>query len=130
MIRTPRRLTLGAARNFGLARVTTPYVMFWDADDLMPAGTLRFLRERLSSDPGLVAAAAGIVEDEPRIRHRWPPRFAARLAHRPRLFALCHSVWSLFPTTGGTLIRAAAAKEAGGFGRRRVAATTGCSASR
>ncbi len=116
VIRTPGRLTLGAARNFGLARVTTPYVTFWDADDLMPAGTLRFLRERLSSDPNLVAAAAGIVEDEPRIRHRWPPRFAARLARRPRPFALCHSVWSLFPTTGGTLIRAAAAKEAGGFG--------------
>ena len=51
VIRTPRRLTLGAARNFGLARVTTPYVIFWDADDLMPAGTLRFLRERLSQRP-------------------------------------------------------------------------------
>lgn len=115
VIRTPCRLTLGAARNFGLARVTTPYVTFWDADDLMPPGTLRFLWERLSHDPGLVAAAAGIVEDEPRVRHRWPPRFAARLAHKPRLFALCHSVWSLFPTTGGTLIRSAAATEAGGF---------------
>jgi glycosyltransferase involved in cell wall biosynthesis len=115
VIRTPGRLTLGAARNFGLARVTTPYVTFWDADDLMPAGTLRFLRERLASDSGLVAAAAGIFEDEPRIRHRWPPRFAGRLAHRPRLFALCHSVWSLFPTTGGTLIRADAAKQADGF---------------
>jgi glycosyltransferase involved in cell wall biosynthesis len=115
VIRTPGRLSLGAARNFGLARVTTPYVTFWDADDLMPAGTLRFLRDRLASDPRLVAAAAGIVEDEPRIRHRWPPRFAARLARRPRMFALCHSIWSLFPTTGGTLIRAVAAKEAGGF---------------
>jgi glycosyltransferase involved in cell wall biosynthesis len=70
VIRTTRRLTLGAARNFGLARVTTPYVTFWDADDLMPAGTLRFLRERSSHDPALVAAAAGIVEDDPRIRHR------------------------------------------------------------
>ena len=38
-VRSSRRLTLGAARNLGLSQVTTPYLVAWDADDLMPPGT-------------------------------------------------------------------------------------------
>ena len=115
VVRAPRRLSLGGARNLGLATVVTPYALFWDADDLMPAGTLSFLLGRLSARPDLIAVAAGIVEDEPRVRHRWPPRFAARLARRPRLFAFLHAIWSMLPTTGGTLMRTGAAREGGGF---------------
>ena len=115
VIRTPRRLTVGAARTFGLERVDTPFVLFWDADDLMLPGTLRFLRDRLLARPELVAVAGSILEDEPRVRHRFPRRWAAALARLWRLFAFADAIWSLFPTTGCTLIRTSAAREAGGF---------------
>ena len=67
VVRAPARLTVGAARNLGLDQVRTPYVLFWDADDLMLPGTLAFLQDRLRTDPALVATAAAIMEDDPRI---------------------------------------------------------------
>ena len=114
-VRARERQTVGAARNLGLERVDTPYVIFWDADDLMLPGTLRFLRARIASDPSLVAVAAAILEDQPRVRHRWPPGATASLARRPTLFALCHAVWSLFPATGATIMRTSAVRDCGGF---------------
>jgi glycosyltransferase involved in cell wall biosynthesis len=114
VVRAPERLTVGAARNLGLERVTTPYVLFWDADDLMLTGTLRFLVDEISADDSLVAVAATIVE-ESGLRHRWPPRWSARLARRPGLFALAHSVWSLFPSTGATIMRTEPVMESGGY---------------
>jgi glycosyltransferase involved in cell wall biosynthesis len=114
VVRAPERLTVGGARNLGLEHVTTPYVLFWDADDVMLPGTLVFLLEEISADETLVAVAAAIVE-ESGLRHRWPPRWSARLAGRPTLFALAHSVWSLFPSTGATIMRAAQVRESGGY---------------
>jgi len=115
VLRSPRRLTVGAARNLGLDHVATPYVLFWDADDLMLPGTLRFLRERIGSDAGLVAVAAAIVEGVPPVRHRWPPRWSARLARAPQLFAFFHAIWALFPTTGATMVRTDAVRESRGY---------------
>jgi glycosyltransferase involved in cell wall biosynthesis len=114
VVRAPERLTVGGARNLGLDHVTTPYVLFWDADDLMLPGTLSFLLEEISADETLVAVAAAIVE-ESGLRHRWPPRWSARLARHPTLFALAHSVWSLFPSTGATIMRTAQVRECGGY---------------
>ena len=115
VVRAPARLTVGGARNLGLDHVTTPYVLFWDADDLMLPGTLRYLVEAISAGDSLVAVAAAIVE-ESGSRHRWPPAWSARLARRPALFALAHSVWSLFPSTGATIMRTAAVRDSGGYG--------------
>ncbi len=114
VVRAPERLTVGGARNLGLDHVTSPYVLFWDADDLMLPGTLGFLLEEISADEGLVAVAAAIVE-ESGARHRWPPGWSARLARRPALFALAHSVWSLFPSTGATIMRTEQVREGGGY---------------
>ena len=115
VVAAPRRLTVGAARNLGLERVRTPYVLFWDADDLMLPGTLPFLRNRLAGDDGVIAAAAAIMEEEPRMPHRWPRPWTAPLTGLPKAFALAHSVWSLFPSTGSTIMRAAAVRESGGY---------------
>jgi glycosyltransferase involved in cell wall biosynthesis len=122
VVRARERLTVGAARNLGLEQVRTPYVLFWDADDLMLPGTLGFLRERIRTDPHLVAVAAGVVEGEPLRRHRWPPRWSARLARRPRLFAVGHAVWSLFPGTGATIMRTEVVRAAGGYATETEAA--------
>jgi glycosyltransferase involved in cell wall biosynthesis len=115
LVRTPERRTVGAARNLGLEQVTTPFVLFWDADDLMLPGTLTFLHERIRANPRVVAVAAGVVEGDSQRRHRWPPRWSARLARRPRLFAAAHAVWSLFPSTGATIMRTEAVRAGGGY---------------
>jgi glycosyltransferase involved in cell wall biosynthesis len=115
VVRTPARLTLGAARNFGLERVTTPFVIVWDADDVMLPGTLAHLVEQLQGEDGTVALAAGIVDETTGGRYRWPRRWTTGLVRIPRLFALLQCVWSSYPTTGATLMRTESVREAGGY---------------
>ena len=115
IVRAPERLSVGAARNLGLEHVATPYVMFWDADDVMLPGTIRLLRDRIAAEPDAVAVAASILEGDPPTPHRWPRRWTRPLTGAPRAFALAHAVWSLFPTTGATIMRTAAVTDAGGY---------------
>jgi hypothetical protein len=115
LLRLPTRLTLGAARNAGLERVVTPYVMLWDADDLMEPGTLGLLEDRLRSDARIVAFGAAIVEDPYGVRHRWPRPWIRHLTGHPQMFALLDCVWSMFPTTGATLMRTADVRACGGY---------------
>lgn len=115
VVRTPRRLTCGEARNFGLRHVRAPLVVVWDADDVMLPGTLASLSEAMAADPGLVAHAAAILDLESRCRHRWPRRWLASLTRRPRLLAVINSIWSQYPTTGATAMRSAVVREAGGY---------------
>lgn len=115
LLRIADRLTLGAARNAGLERAQTPYVIFWDADDLMEPGTLEFLEEQLQRDPQLVAFGAAIIEEPHGIRHRWPRPWIRHLIGHPRLFALVDCIWSMFPTTGATLMRTDVVRGAGGY---------------
>jgi glycosyltransferase involved in cell wall biosynthesis len=115
IVRSARRVTLGAARNLGLEHVTTPYVVVWDADDVMLPGTLSFLEARIVSDPELAAYAAGILEDPSGERHRWPRRWIAALVRAPSLFALLNCIWSLYPTTGATIMRTELVRAAGGY---------------
>ena len=114
VVRAPSRLPLGASRNFGLERVQTPYVLFWDADDVMLPGTLELLETEIESQPGHVAVATAIVE-ESGARHRWPRRWITPLVRRSSSFALLDSVWSLYPTTGATIMRTELVRAAGGY---------------
>jgi glycosyltransferase involved in cell wall biosynthesis len=116
VVRAPQRLTLGAARNLGLERVATPYVVAWDADDLMLPGTLSLLQDAITADPALVAFATAIVEHPSGRRHRWPRRWIAAVVQAPAVFALLNSIWSLYPTTGATIMRTDPVRAAGGFG--------------
>jgi glycosyltransferase involved in cell wall biosynthesis len=115
VLRAPRRLRLGEARNVALARVKSPYVVFWDADDVMLPGTLAFLESQIAAAPDVVAYAAAIIEEPSGSRHRHPRRWVPSLMRVPRLFALLDCVWSLYPTTGATIIRTDLARSAGGF---------------
>ena len=116
VVRSDRRLTLGVARNLGLAHVSTPYVVVWDADDVMLPGTLGFLQGAIGTGQGLVAFATAILEEPSGARHRWPRRWVAVLVRAPRFFALLDCVWSLFPTTGATIMRTDSVRAAGGYG--------------
>jgi glycosyltransferase involved in cell wall biosynthesis len=115
VVRAPDRVTLGAARNLGLEQVSTPYVVFWDADDIMLAGTLGFLEQTIESEPSLVAFGAGIVDGSTGGRHRWPRPWMTALARVPAVFALVDCVWSLFPSTGATIMRTQLVRDAGGY---------------
>jgi glycosyltransferase involved in cell wall biosynthesis len=116
VVRTAERLTLGAARNFGLSRVTTPFVFVWDADDVMLPGTLGTLAPLLEAAPDHVAIAAEIIDETTGRRYRWPRQWTTRLVRFPRVFALMQCVWSAYPTTGATLMRTERVREAGGYG--------------
>lgn len=114
-VRSHHRLTLGAARNLGLDQVATPYFVAWDADDLMLPGTLGFLEAAIRSDSRLAAFGSAIIEDPPGARHRWPRRWVSDLMRMPRVFALLDCGWSLYPTTGATIMRTDLARKAGGY---------------
>jgi glycosyltransferase involved in cell wall biosynthesis len=115
VVRTPRRLTVGAARKLGIDEVTTEFVVVLDADDVMLDGTLEFLLGRIASDPRLTVVATSILEGDTGKRHRTPRRFAPRLARAPRLFALANSIWSLLPVQGGAILRSAEVMDSGSY---------------
>jgi glycosyltransferase involved in cell wall biosynthesis len=115
IVRAPRRLTLGAARNLGLEHVKTPFVVVWDADDVMLPGTVTALEHSIAADSRLAAFGAAIVEDPSGVRHRWPRPWIKRLVRAPRLFAVLDCMWSLYPTTGATIMRTDLVRDAGGY---------------
>lgn len=126
VLRTPTRLSVGAARNIGLAAVTTPYVAFADADDVVLPGTWRFLIERLEAEPELVAAAAQLWWVDPATGARRPassprPHVYRHLNRRPRLFALYLALRMALPTTTVTIFRTSVARDAGGYGDGNLA---------
>jgi glycosyltransferase involved in cell wall biosynthesis len=114
LIRTERRLTVGAARNHGLAHVATPWAMLWDADDVMLPGTVADLLAGAAADRSIVVVATGIADGTTGRRHHWPRRWTTPLSRLPRLYALLHAMSSLFPTTGA-LLRTDVALSGGGF---------------
>jgi glycosyltransferase involved in cell wall biosynthesis len=115
VVRAPRRLSVGAARNLGLEQVETPYVAVLDADDELLPGALEFLRSRLDADPSVTVSAMSIVDEQTGKRHRFPRRPVARLTRWRRAFALLHSVWSLYPIQGCALLRTDEVRAAGGY---------------
>src|SRR4051794_32213659 len=116
VVTSPHRLTLGRARNLGLFQVASPYVIVWDADDTMPPGTLGVLQRAMTADPSLAAYGAAIIEAPSGRRHRWPRPWVAAVARRPAVLAWLNCVWSLYPTTGATIMRTDLARAAGGYG--------------
>src|SRR3954454_21500289 len=115
VLRSERRLSEGAARNLGLERVTSEYVVFLDADDMLLDGTLELLVERLAADPALAVSASSILDGETGERHRTPRRFVPALARWPRVFSMLNSIWSLLPIQGCAVLRTDQVRAAGGY---------------
>jgi glycosyltransferase involved in cell wall biosynthesis len=115
VVRTPRRVSVGDARNVGLEAAVTPYVVMWDADDVMPQGTIRKLRSALDSDPRIVLAAMSITEFPRQRAHHWPRPWTKALTGLPRAFLFANAIHSLVPTTGGVMFRRDEAIAAGGY---------------
>ncbi len=120
VVTIPQRVSVGSARNIGLASVNTPFVMFWDADDIMLPGTLAYLEVMLEEDRGADVALCSRTawNHETGIRcpwGGWPRPWAYRLAAHRRRFLLRSALTVPFPTTGPTLIRTEAVHRTSGF---------------
>ena len=115
VVRSPRRLSVGAARNLGLHQVATEYVIFLDADDLLLDGAIEFLHRRIAADASLAVSVTSILEGETGKRHRTPRRFVPMLARWPWALALANSVWLLLPTQGCAILRTGQVRDAGGY---------------
>jgi glycosyltransferase involved in cell wall biosynthesis len=115
VIRTPQRLSAGSARNFGLARVRTPFTVFWDADDIMPAGALDALHRAIEGAPDVSLVASWILDGSSGRRHHWPRAATVGLARHRAAFAVLQCVHSQIPSIGA-IMRTGVALEAGGFG--------------
>jgi glycosyltransferase involved in cell wall biosynthesis len=119
LLRTPRRLSVGAARNAGLARVGTPLVCFLDADDRLLPGALAPLCDRLDAAAHIVGAVRPALLWDPetgrRAPRRWPRALTYRWAGHRRLAAFLGMVRNPFPVVGSCVWRTPAVRDAGGF---------------
>ena len=115
IVRSPTRLTVGAARNFGLQRVATEFVVVLDADDMLLDGALELMHGRLAGEPSLSISAMSILDGATGERHRTPRRIVPTLSRWPRVFALANSIWSLLPIQGCAIMRTQQVRQAGGY---------------
>ena len=117
--RSEERLTVGKARNLGLAEARGEYVMFWDVDDLMLPGALERMRGVLEADAGVVAVTMDSVtwtpETGPGVPWPWPRQVMYGLTRHRRLFALIALLYNPFTTTGPALMRTRSVRDSGGF---------------
>jgi glycosyltransferase involved in cell wall biosynthesis len=115
VVRSARRLSAGKARNLGLERVSTDFVLMLDADDELIEGALSSLRDGIDAHPGVAVYSMSLLEAETGARHRTPRRLASVLARFPWLFARATAVWSLYPIHGNAIMRTSAVRDAGGY---------------
>src|SRR5438552_13091629 len=115
VVKSPARLSVGAARSLGLEHVETEAVLILDADDELLPGALAFMRQRLAANPTLSVSSTAILDAATGERHRFPRRIVRPLTRWPRLFALAHCVWSLFPIQGCALLRSAQVRDCGAY---------------
>lgn len=115
-----RRLSIGAARDVALAEISTPYLLYLDADDELLPGSLRFLRARLDAAPDAVATIGRFLSFNPEtgeeaLLTRTPRPIVYFISRLRRVFALLNLRYNSFPVVG-CLHRVAALRDVGGFG--------------
>jgi glycosyltransferase involved in cell wall biosynthesis len=117
LVRLEGRVSLGAARNAGLAAAATPWVLLWDADDTAVPGSLERLLDAARGAPqDVCAVVGGIVDASTGREEHWPRPHTFRLARGGRApFLVLHAIWSAFPTVGAAVLRREALVAGGGF---------------
>jgi cellulose synthase/poly-beta-1,6-N-acetylglucosamine synthase-like glycosyltransferase len=125
VVRIKTRMSVGAARNFGLALVRTPLVLFLDADDILLPEALTWLVSALGDDPRVVAAVGkhllwNAVSGKRKVSSS-PLPLVYKLSRTRRLFALLTLRHDVYPLVGCAVIRTNAVRDAGGFGDASLA---------
>src|SRR5437588_9684350 len=111
--RSRERLSRGAAHNLGLARVSTPYVVFWEPHDVMPPQTIPRLEHAMEADNGLLALASRSPTGHE--RNRPPSSLATLLLSSPNVLALAQALGRVFPSEGPIIMRTDAVRAVGGY---------------
>jgi Glycosyl transferase family 2 len=118
-LRLRERLSAGAARNAGLVRVRSEFVLFLDADDIVLDGALPLLLARMIARPALSACACGVLAWNAATGGTRPLDFPSRrsrlVARWPGGYRLYAAMVNRMPTTGCVVMRTATATRAGGF---------------
>jgi glycosyltransferase involved in cell wall biosynthesis len=121
LLRLDRRVSVGAARNAGLTRVRTPFVLFLDADDRLLPGSLETLL-RAFADETLATHALAIRGQDVATGHEapwgFPPPSAYSLQRWPSLLAVANTATPMVPAVGAVLHRTDVVRAAGGFADR------------
>jgi len=119
VLRLNKRVSVGEARNLGLATVETPYVMFMDADDVLLPNAIGHLRSLIASRPGVSLAAGRIIDWVPDTGVKrpkpWPGKMAKQINRSARLFRLLNIVRNVTPVTGCAVMDTRLAQSTGGF---------------
>lgn len=119
MLRLDERVSVGEARNRGLQAVTTPYVMFMDADDVLLPGAIGTLRGLLETTPGASLAAGRIVDWIPETGFRrqkpWPSGLQHKLTRFPKVYRIANLLRNMTPVTGCAVMKTELAKMTAGF---------------
>jgi glycosyltransferase involved in cell wall biosynthesis len=124
VIRSARRLSVGAARNLALKEIETSTVMFLDADDQLLPGAIDFLRSKMAATPELVGCVGRHLSWDPAtgataLLDRFPKPIVYRVAPHRRAFALANLRFNCFPIAGA-ILRTESVRDAGGFGDLNV----------
>jgi GT2 family glycosyltransferase len=112
-----RRVEIGEAKNHGLRLVRTPFVLFVDADDRLPAGAIDEMRTLLRQNPDAVGATGvrrAFYPADGSYRITSHSRRARRYRAYPRLLMIANALQHSCPFTGA-LLRTEVLNAAGGF---------------
>jgi glycosyltransferase involved in cell wall biosynthesis len=122
--RLPSRVSVGVARNAGLALVDTSHVLFLDADDQLFPGSIPFLLGQLEACPDAVASIGRAQAWRPdptvparyRFRHLRRRFFlrVTRLQRFPRILGAVNTIYMILQPSAG-VVRVDAVRRAGGF---------------
>ena len=119
IISLPHRVTVGAARNAGLAAVQTCYCLFLDADDELLPGAASALLDVARRDD-LQVVAGRILGRRGGLNGAWswgyPPGWVWRLRNHPRALGVVNVYRNAVPVVGAAVLRTDAVRHAGGFG--------------
>jgi glycosyltransferase involved in cell wall biosynthesis len=119
VMRLPSRVSVGAARNAGLALVRTEFTLFMDADDVMLDGALSAMLARLRDAEWVSACSCAVEAWNPLTGSvaalNLPSRRTRLLAPWPALYRMYAVLSNRMPTTGCVLMRTTLAMQAGGF---------------
>jgi len=125
VIRSDKRMSVGAARNLALREIDTPTVIFLDADDRLLPGAIDFLRSKMAATtPDLVGCVGRHLSWDPAtgataLLDRAPKPIVFRVARHRRTFALANLRYNCFPIAGA-ILRTESVRDAGGFGDSNV----------
>ena len=118
VLRLSERVGSGPAMNSGLERVSSPFVLFLDADDRLLPGALSALREMLT-DQDIVAACGRcllVAQGSGGSVALGPGALTRAMARSRGLNSVHGSLRNRLPMAGCLLVRTATALDADGFG--------------